>query len=153
MDLIDFILAAKKAGYASVGSGSFVQMENGHKRFKYSTEGYAYQDTYFGLNPFSGQEIIWKLNVACWTMNYYGYFISKTEEADINTTYGFLREAMKQIDRDHPFRGPKEFRDNDFVYHNQQFGTVEHFWGVERVFFSGSEVYILNYHGGTLTQF
>lgn len=73
MTLREFLVEAKKAGYASAGEGGERTVVDGAKALTFARAPFRYQDRYFGFNPFSGQEVVWQDHVALWTMNYYGY--------------------------------------------------------------------------------
>ena len=81
-------------------------------------------------------------------MNYYGSVLS--EKVDSDSIYVFLRKSMCRVNEDRPFRGPKEFKEGDFVYTDYNEGDISRFRGTEKIFFKGEEVYRLEYHGGNL---
>jgi hypothetical protein len=56
--------------------------------------------------------------------------------------------SVKKITKDEPFRGPDNFKNDDFEYINKVDGTVEGFNGQEVIFYRKQQVYKLNYHGG-----
>ena len=81
-------------------------------------------------------------------MNYFGEILPSG--SDPNKTYSFLREAMRLITPEYPFRGPAFFENQNYRYENQQHGSFEHFHGIEKIFEKNEEVYVLYYHGGML---
>ena len=56
--------------------------------------------SFFGAENFSGQEIVYKDEKPCWSMNYYGRVIGKNFNGD------FLKEVLLQVDEKLPYRGP-----------------------------------------------
>ena len=79
-------------------------------------------------------------------MNYYGRITSELVPAE--QVYQFLREAMRQVKEDRPFRGPNNFKEDDFEYIDESKGTIDSFVGAERILYRRGEIYRLNYHGG-----
>ncbi len=152
MELIDFIIQAKKAGYASDDESQKLRLDNGFHGFEVQgDDGYKYKDVYFGFNPFSGQEHVWKNNELIWSMNYFGKIESK--DIDKKEIYTLLKHAMIKIDQQYPFRGPKCLELGEYTYENIQSGDLHQFSGVEKIFFRQSRVFQLNYHGGSLIQY
>ena len=148
MELVKFLLEAKLHGYASIGERDETQLDGGGKRLNYRAENFLYQDTYYGNDPFIGEELVWQDGVALWGMNFYGLVL----EADIPSgdVYRFLQQAMRQVGPDRPFRGPEIFRAGDWEYRDKSQGSLERFSGEETILFQGRPVYRLTYHGGRL---
>ena len=146
MELVDFIVKAKKQAYAS--GKPAIKLEDGFKEFVYEEGDYRYRDRYYAKNsrPFGGEEIIWQNGRAIWIMNYYGYMLS--DKIDSEKVYEFLRHAMSLVDEQRPFRGPPHFKEGDFGYVDESEGTLYHFKGTERIAYNGEDVYRLDYHGG-----
>lgn len=68
----------------------------------------------------------------------------------MNTIYAFLRLALRQGTVACPYRGPALVREGAFMYTNQSEGTLEAFWGHERITDHAQPVYDLHYSGGVL---
>jgi hypothetical protein len=147
MELIDFIIEAKVKGYADPNAKS-TKLEDNSTELIFTKENYVYRDRYFGGEPFSGQEVVFQNNKEKWIMNYYGLVYDK--EINIELIYGFLRKCLSKVPKDAPYRGPKQFKENDFEYYNTIEGTFEEFKGHEKILYKGKEIYRLNYHGGKL---
>lgn len=151
MSLIDFIVKAKIAGYATGGENQELKFDDGSIGFEYESDGYTYSDRYYGFNPFSGTEHVYDSNKALiWKMNYFGEVLGSS--SDPKGVYAFLREAMTAISPEYPFRGPAEFEKGSLIYQNDQNGTLDRFYGSETIFDDGKEVYYLYYHGGTMNR-
>jgi Domain of unknown function (DUF5680) len=149
MQLIEFILKAKLAGYANNAEEQKIKFPDDSVGFKYITEHFDYLDRYYGSNPFTGSEQVSnKEDSLIWTMNYFGGVTSNDES--LGEIYSFLKEAMSLITQDYPFRGPKEYQSDRFQYKNEQEGTIERFNGIEHIYSDNKQVYTLHYHGGTL---
>ena len=73
MELIDFIIAAKIAGYASGNEAKKTTFEDNSKGFIFESNGYRYVDRYYGFNPFCGSEFVFDSSrKLLWSMNYFG---------------------------------------------------------------------------------
>jgi hypothetical protein len=82
-------------------------------------------------------------------MNYYGQVLPKC--SDPMKVYAFLKEAMRLVSPEYPFRGPALFEKGSLKYENQQYGTLDSFHGTECIFENNEKVYFLHYHGGKVT--
>ena len=149
MTLLDFILQGKISGYASGGEGQEKTFADGSRGFEFSGHGYRYLDRYYGFNPFTGTEHIYAANgPLLWVMNYYGQVLPLC--SDPGKVYSFLKEAMRLVTPDYPFRGPALFEKGSLRYENQQHGTLESFYGTESISENHVIVYFFHYHGGKL---
>jgi hypothetical protein len=148
MNLEQFLVKAKISAYANKGERNDVILADSSKELAFKEGQCKYRDRYFGWNPFVGEEIVWQDNKIIWAMNYYG--VVSNEVISVNQVYEFLRKAMRQVDKEYPFRGPSLFKEADFEYINKNSGTVEQFTGVEKILHLGQEIYRLNYHGGKI---
>jgi len=151
MSLLDFILQGKASGYASGGEGQERTFEDGSRGFEFIGEDYRYLDRYYGFNPFAGTEHIYATNgPLLWVMNYYGQVLPTC--SDPMKVYTFLKEAMRLVSPEYPFRGPSAFEMGNLRYENQQNGTLDSFYGIESIFESDEKVYFLHYHGGKVAM-
>jgi hypothetical protein len=146
MDFVTFLLKAKLRTYATGGEGSDRTLEDGTRELSYREGDFFYRDRYFGFNPFVGEEVVWEKDKVIWAMNYYGAVTDESvPSADV---YKVLQRAMQRVAAKRPFRGPSEYREGDFAYHDQSEGSVDSFSGEEVIYFQGRQVYSLKYHGG-----
>lgn len=148
MDLREFLIQAKARTYASGESAVKTTMDDGCFELTYQAEGFSYRDRYFGGNPFLGEEVVFQDGAVIWGMNYHGYLTR--ESASAVEVYGFLQRAMRRVEAERPFRGPRFYQEGDFEYRDESQGALEAFSGVERIFYHAEEVYRLNYHGGAV---
>jgi hypothetical protein len=147
MTLLDFILHSKTNGYATDGEGGERILEDGARGFESKGHSYRYLDRYYGFNPFTGYEHIYTIDgPLIWALNYYGQVLPIC--SDPMKVYSFLREALRLVSPDYPFRGPAMFEKERLRYENDQEGTLESFHGTETIFYNSEKVYILHYHGG-----
>ena len=82
-------------------------------------------------------------------MVYYGR-VDEGIEAD--PVYAVLRNALKRMPEDYPFRGPKTYKEGKFRYTNSWDGDVERFSGEEKISKGEKEIYKANYTGGLVDQ-
>jgi hypothetical protein len=148
MELSEFLIAAKAGTYASNGEADEQRLPDGCLELTYSAGEFSYRDRYFGLDPFTGQEIVFQNGQPVWSMNYYGRTVDKKYPA--SEIYIFLQKALRQVTAERPFRGPSTFTEGNFTYNDESLGSFENFSGVERILFNGHKVYQLKYHGGLL---
>ena len=148
--LSKFLVKAKINTYTSSGEGGEKVLFDGSKEFEFIEGEFKYRDSYFGLNFFVGEEIVWKSGKTVWGMNYYGKIVSQTVSP--RQIYQFLQEALRKIPENKPFRGPQRFQKDNFKYFNKTKGTVEKFEGEEMIFHKGISVYKLIYHGGIIKE-
>lgn len=152
VNIIDFVLKARKLGYPGGGENKEIVFEDNSRGFEVISDGYRYFDRYFGFNPFSGFEKIFDVKGnLLWVMNYFGEMCGQTPApGDI---YAFLRQALMSAGRDYPFRGPKEFVNGGFRYENNQTGSFNRFRGEEYIYQYDEKIYFLYYHGGRMNPF
>ncbi len=146
MELQEFLVKAKIGTYAAVGDVREERLPDGKKELRSEEGEWLYKDTYYGSEPFIGEEIVWKAGQMVWGMNYYGKCISNSVTP--KEIYGFLKKAMRNIGADRPFRGPSKFEEEDWLYTDISTGSIQDFSGHEEIYFKGEKVYDLLYHGG-----
>ncbi len=146
--LSKFLIKAKINTYASNGEGGEKILPDGSKELEFEEGDFKYKDRYFGFNPFVGEEVVFENGNIVWGMNYYGEVVSEAVPA--KQIYQFLQKALRKLTEDKPFRGPDNFKEDDFKYINKVKGTVKNFIGEEEIFYKSQLVYKLNYHGGLI---
>ena len=139
--IIEFLIKAKKATYAGDGNTTNSSRPCSHD-LKYFEDNFEYYDSYFGTDPFIGEEALWSNGEIIWSMNYAGRKLDKEFE------YGFLKEALLLVNSENPFRGPDEYSNGDYNYMCETIGDFEWFQGYESITFQGKLVYECYYHGG-----
>ena len=82
-------------------------------------------------------------------MVYYGWV---GQGIDPNLIYDVLRGALMRMPKDYPFRGPKKFTLEKFIYQNKWQGEVEMYSGEEKILLGKKVVYQANYFGGFIDQ-
>lgn len=139
--LIAFLLRAKRTTYAAKG-GAAAPSRPASRDAAYAEGDYFYLDTYLGGRRFSGEEAVWIKNVPVWSMNYTGRVTGEGFSGD------FLKEALKCVPAEHPYRGPLLYTQGPHTYHATVQGDFDWFAGTEEIFFEGRKVYECMFHGG-----
>jgi hypothetical protein len=146
--LSKFLVKAKISTYASFGETGKEMLVDGGKEFSFEQGEFRYRDRYFGSSSFIGEEIVFQDGKVIWGMNYYGGDVSDIISSE--KVYDFLKEALKKVTKDKPFRGPDNFKKDDFEYINKPEGRVERFSGQESILYKGELVHRVNYQGGLI---
>lgn len=94
-----FLIKAKQATYAGKGPAVVPSRPQSHD-LHYSEGKLHYIDTYLGQAKFAGEEALWKDGRPFWAMNYIGRVL------DEGFSSGFLKEALRLVPADQPYRGP-----------------------------------------------
>ena len=139
--IIEFLIKAIQSTYAGKGAETTPSREKSHDLI-YRDGDYMYYDTYLGTGKFAGEEALWIQGDPYWSMNYIGRVTGDGFSGD------FLKEALLHVPEDKPFRGPKYYSDNGYVYHCEIDGDFEWFQGRETITYNGSEIYECFFHGG-----
>jgi hypothetical protein len=149
---VDFLLHAKRHTYASQGDEATVTLlVSGTKQLEYRDGLFFYRDIYVGMAYFVGQEIVSYQDHPVWSMSYAGGVVPAIKDrAAIGAIYACLRLALRQGTVAQPYRGPAMGLEGSYVYTNQSEGTLEAFWGYERITDHAQPVYELHYSGGIL---
>ena len=144
----EFLVKAKLACYANEKKTNKKILKDGARELSFQENIFRYRDVYYGSNPFFGGEIVWKNDQIFWHMNYHGKILSNAvSEKEV---FKFLRSSMRQVKEEEPFRGPANFKSENFEYTNKIFGKINSFTGVERILYRGCEIYTADYSGGLI---
>jgi len=150
-ELTRVIVKGKKRGYAS----GIEPKENadGSKTLTYSENGFDYTDTWYGSDSFGGEEVVRFQGIRVWHMVYHGgltkqKFDKEKQFAHPKQIFTFLQKALSHVTETEPFRGPSEFKEDDFVYRNTVKGDINNFEGYEEILFNGEVVHTAKYLGG-----
>ena len=142
-DIIDFLCRAKKSTYAGKGAESASSRPGSHD-LQYQEGPLLYLDTYLGGEKFAGEEALWLDNRPFWSMNYLGRIVGEGFSGD------FLKEALAQVPREYPYRGPLVYQNGSYSYHCVVHGEFEWFHGYEEIFYNQEKVYECLFHGGAI---
>lgn len=153
-DLAEFLMKARQNTYAGGKEGQ--NLIRGGKQFIYDCGNFLYYDTYYGFDPFVGQELVWSHDGGfLWAMNYYGGLVVPDRGWATNNAvkvYDFLKSALLLISAKSPYRGPTRYTDTsgEWAYENvlDPGSNIGRFSGQEYIYFEGILVYKCDYHGG-----
>ncbi len=148
-ELIRFILDSNRAGYAAGDLKKWTKENDGSNSITFEKGLWRSHDNFFGGEPYGGRVVIFYENKPYWIMLYYGG-VFKTEE--INTVFGVLRNALKEMPQEYPFRGPKQYCEMEYGYSNVWNGNVDRFEGKEKIKKKDTLVYQANYFGGLVDR-
>ena len=148
--LCEFLVKAKKTGYASGDKANKSKEKNKSKTITFKNGDWLYYDNYFGGEPYGGEEVVYLKNQPVYMMVYYGS-VDKSIK-DFKKVYKFLREALALMPKDEPFRGPKFYKSGEYAYRNWFQGGTTNFSGVEKIYFGKKKIYEAKYVGGLVDQ-
>lgn len=147
--LHQFLIDSNKAGYAGGKEKKWIKEPDGSTTIPYEKNSWKSHDNFFGGEPYGGRTIVFYKEKPYWIMVYYGWV---EEGIKTNTIYGVLRDALKQMPEDYPFRGPKKYKEGKFIYINTWKGEIERFSGEEQIIQNSKLIYKANYLGGLVDQ-
>lgn len=144
-EVIEFLVSAKQKTYAA---GKSRNLDANSSRLhstdlSYEEGNFKYLDTYVGGRHFSGEEVVWYQEKPIWAMNYSGRTLN-------DKLANFLKEALLQVTKKAPYRGPDIYRDGKYVYVNLVSGEFNWFQGIEKIYYEDELIYELVYHGGAV---
>lgn len=142
-----FLIEANRNGYASDNPKDPIKEKDGSTSIFYKSGDWKMHDNYFGGEPFGGREIVFYQNKPFWIMVYYGKVLNGFDHKEI---YPFLKDALKTMPIETPFRGKEKFSSDKFTYENKVQGDVENFSGKELIYKDGQECFWTKYSGGLI---
>lgn len=142
--LAEFLLLAKKNTYAAAENQTKSSRTGSHDYCYEDNSGYKYYDTYLGGECFAGEEAVWLHEQPVWSMNYVGRVIGENFSGD------FLKEALKEVPQERPFRGPEIYTKGGYHYHCKVDGGFVWFQGYEEIFYMDEKIYECYFHGGSI---
>lgn len=145
-EFIAFLIRAKQATYAGGGAEVLPSRPNSHD-LRYSEGDLLYIDTYLGGYEFIGEEAVWHQSQPLWGMNYYGWMLVPEIPDGFSP---FLKDTLKQLPEQSPFRGPAHWERGDFAYRCQWSGSMPLFSGEEEIRYHDDVIYRLVFHGGRI---
>lgn len=143
MEIIPFLLRAKKATYAGKGPESVSSRPRSHD-LAYQEGETLYIDSYLGGELFAGEEAVWVSNAPVWCMNYAGRVTGRPFSGD------FLKEALRHVPTEMPYRGPSRYERDGYLYTCEANGSFSWFQGCECLSYHGQDIYECCFHGGAI---
>lgn len=155
-ELYEFLLSAKKSTYAA--NTEPLRLADGGKRFQVESNDFVYLDTYYGYQPFGGQELLFKRfpdgqKMPIWYMNYGGACLRTAQRNQVEMIFIHLKNALIRVDESYPFRGPKNYEFGVISYKSEFLGDLENFSGKEQISYKDGDVlYQGFFFGGKLNS-
>ncbi len=142
-NLANFIVEANLATWA--GNGQEVPAQRpGYKELEYPQQamlgtipkkGFYLRDSYTGYLRAPGMTTVYYNGVPAWTMSYGGHGQTEGHEGRAKQTFTFLRDALKKVTPELPFRGPQKFIEGNKKYEFEMLeGNLEDGMWRERIF-------------------
>lgn len=140
--IIEFLCRAKKATYASGNREEVMSSRPDSHDLEYVEDDLKYIDSYFGGEKFAGEEGLFKNNKPLWAMNYVGRVVGE------GFSGSFLKEVLSNVTNKYPYRGPLEYKRNNYTYRCSIDGEFIWFKGYEAIYKDDVKIYECNFHGG-----
>ncbi len=147
--LKEFLIESNKAGFASGNSSTWRKEPDGSTTIYYEKGDWKSDDNYFGGEPYGGRIIVSYKGKPIWIMVYYGWVEEGIENEPI---YAVLQNALKQMPKNMPLRGPEEYKKKSYTYKNSWEGDIERYSGREKILLEGKIVYEATYLGGLVDK-
>ena len=151
MQLSQFLIEAKTSTYAAGDSAKRNKETDQSTTMIFEKWEWRYHDNYFVGEPYGGREVAsfqWK---PIWMMTYYGW-VEKNRNIVVGEVYRILQWALRNIPENAPYRGPLEYKDEEYIYHNSYTWNLEQFSGKEIIRKGDEIVYQAQYMGGIIDQ-
>lgn len=144
-NLKEFLYDLNLSGYASGEEREWIKEKDYSTTIPFVKGKFSSHDNFFGGEPYGGRIIVFYEEKPVWIMVYYGLITGKH---DPDRVYKVLREALKHMPKDYPYRGPKALTIDDFTYHNTWKGEIDSYKGEETISYKGNIIYKASYLGG-----
>jgi len=148
-ELKQFIIQTNKAGYAGGEEKKWIKESDGSTTIPFEKGEWRSHDNFFGGEPYGGRTVVFHNGKPVWIMVYYGWISGDTS---VDPIYAILRNALMKMPEEHPYRGPKEYKENEYTYTNSWQGELEQFSGEEKITQGKKLIYKASYLGGLVDQ-
>lgn len=147
--LRQFLIDSNKAGYAGGEEKKWIKEPDGSTTIPFEKGLWRSHDNFFGGEPYGGRTIVFYEGKPCWMMVYYGRVAEGVENHPV---YEVLKNALTQMPEEYPYRGPREYKEGEYIYTNIWNGELDRFIGEEQIKQNGKMIYKANYIGGLVDQ-
>ena len=153
MNLTEFFTKASLEKYAG-GKGETDSQRHGFKELEYKESDWYYRDSYTGFFRSWGQTVIYEKDQPVW-IHLYGGGMEPEHKDDKDfaiQTFLFLKKALTEGLKQKGFRprGPDDFKYDKWEYACAWEGTIEKFFGSEKISFKGKVVFTHDFLGGLI---
>lgn len=140
-----FLVRSNDAGYAGGDEKAWTKGADGSWTIVYEEGRWRSDDNFFGGEPYGGRTVVFHDEAPVWMLVYYGWV---HDNSDPKRLYGVLKNALKGMPFEAPFRGPRCYQEGDCTYANDWNGDVDRFTGRETIRQGTSIAYQADYAGG-----
>ncbi|MFA7253470.1 MAG: DUF5680 domain-containing protein [Patescibacteria group bacterium] len=149
--LKSFLVEANANGYAA-NEARILPERPGFQELDFLKGDWYFRDSYAGHYMAPGQEVAYFKNQPVWAMSYSGgmkeqYF---SDDYFVGETFKFLKEALLEMDPDKPYRGPTNYRREEWWYMSKVKGEINDFIGNEKIYNNNILVFEQNFIGGLI---
>jgi hypothetical protein len=144
-----YLFEANNSGYGNP-TVKIEKADDGGHIINHTKDNWHFCDYFYGGHPYAGQEVVYKDDKPIWAMQYRGW-VHNTKLTS-NDVYAFLRKALLKAPEQHPYRGPKEYVEDNLVYRNSWNGDMSNFVGEEIILKNNDEIYKGLYFGGVVDE-
>lgn len=144
-----FLFNANANGYANNEQRIMPQRPN-FKELDYIEGDWYFRDSYTGWYQAPGQEVVYYKDKPVWVMAYSGGIKPEYQQNEKLTeeTFIFLKEALLKMDPEKPYRGPINYKRDEWCYISKVKGDVKDLLGNEKIYFRNDLVFEQNFIGG-----
>ncbi|MCX6808214.1 MAG: DUF5680 domain-containing protein [Candidatus Berkelbacteria bacterium] len=149
--LKEFLFKANANGFAG-DAQKILPQRPGFTELEYREGDWTFRDSYAGHFFAPGQEIVYLKDNPIWAMAYSGGMkFELHKDSDLAyKTFVFLKEALLHMDKDKPFRGPSNFKKEEWYYISHLKGDLYDFLGNEKIYYQNKLVFEQNFIGGII---
>lgn len=150
--LVAFIQEANAHTYASGADYSLSKSDTNFQEISYTNGKLTYKDRYSGYFAAAGESTVWFEDTPVWSASYRGQIEQATTGLRITEkdVLAFLKRALGRDHIPQSFRGPVEFREEEWEYSYVQKGELDRFAAWEEIYFRGNLVYSQDILGGVI---
>src|SRR5687767_7405866 len=99
-----FLVKSNNAGYAEGDEKAWTKEADGSWTIAYEEGRWRSHDNFFGGEPYGGRTVVFHDEVPVWMLVYCGWV---DESSDPKRLYDVLKNALKEMPKEAPLRGPR----------------------------------------------
>src|SRR5712692_5106732 len=114
-ELRAFLVKSNEAGYAGGDEKKWLREADRSTTIAFERDYWKSHDNFFGGEPYGGRMVVSYQDRPVWMMVYYGWVVQEVAPEEV---YGVLKNALRHMPADSPFRGPERYKSGRFTYTN-----------------------------------
>ncbi len=133
--------------------------EDGFKRHRYARGPWRLEDKYTGYFKAPGFTTVYYKDKPAWMMTYGGMGQAEGSEEIVKETFTFLKEALKEVTPDLPYRGPRKYLKNGWEYRlvfnygdSIDADNLTGFFATEKIYYGFRKVFEQTVMGGIVVH-